>query len=275
MRSSQAPHESNLIQTVLKALDVMECLASTDRPLSTLEVAQLCGLSRPTAYRFLTTLLTRGYVASVEDGHYQLGTRILTLSEGLLDRLDLTKLARSELRELSQASNETVHFAILDDTEMLYIDKVESSQPVRMHSTIGTRNPLHCTAIGKAVLAFIPVEERNALLDRITFIPRTPNTITDRAALVEHLELVYTRGFAIDDIENEEGIRCVGAPVFNHTRRVFAAISISGPAYRLSIPRLLELSTLVITAADAISRKLGYVPQSPSLGDEKLSSLEN
>jgi IclR family KDG regulon transcriptional repressor len=260
MTSSQTPHESNLIQTVLKALDVMECLASTDRPLSTLEVAQLCGLSRPTAYRFLTTLLTRGYVASNQNGHYHLGTRVLTLSKGLLDRLDLTELDRPELRELSQASNETVHFAILDDTEMLYIDKVESSQPVRMHSTIGARNPLHCTAIGKAVLAFIPVEERNALLDRITFIPRTPNTITDRAALAEHLELVYTRGFAIDDIENEEGIRCVGAPVFNHTGRVFAAISISGPAYRLSIPRLLELSTLVITAANAISKKLGYVP---------------
>jgi IclR family KDG regulon transcriptional repressor len=251
----------------------MECLASTDRPLSTLEVAELCGLSRPTAYRFLTTLLARGYVASNQNGHYHLGTRVLTLSKGLLDRLDLTELDRPELRELSQASNETVHFAILDDTEMLYIDKVESSQPVRMHSTIGARNPLHCTAIGKAVLAFIPVEERNALLDRIAFIPRTPNTITDRAALAEHLELVYSRGFAIDDIENEEGIRCVGAPVFNHTGRVFAAISISGPAYRLSIPRLLELSTLVITAANAISNKLGYVPQSPSPGDEKLSSL--
>ncbi|MEJ2560270.1 MAG: helix-turn-helix domain-containing protein, partial [Anaerolineae bacterium] len=105
MTSSQTPHESNLIQTVLKALDVMECLASTDRPLSTLEVAQLCGLSRPTAYRCLTTLLARGYVASNQNGHYHLGTRVLTLSKGLLDRLDLTELDRPELRELSQASN--------------------------------------------------------------------------------------------------------------------------------------------------------------------------
>jgi DNA-binding IclR family transcriptional regulator len=129
-----------------------------------------------------------------------------------------------------------------------------------MHSTIGTRNPLHSTAIGKAILAFLPLEERTTLLDRMILTRRTSNTITDKAVLVEHLDSVHAQGFAIDDIEEEEGLRCVGAPIFNHSRRAIAAVSISGPAYRLSIARLEELSKLVRKTAEVISIKLGHIP---------------
>jgi DNA-binding IclR family transcriptional regulator len=174
--------------------------------------------------------------------------------------LDLPELARADLRELSQTSQETVHLAILDGTEMLYVDKVDSPQSVRMHSVIGTRNPLHCTAMGKAVLAFLPAEECVALLNHITFTPRTSNTITDEKVLLAHLERVRANGFAVDDMENEEGIRCVGAPIFDHTGSVTAAISISGPAYRLSDSRLQELSAVVVETGEAISGKLGYQP---------------
>jgi DNA-binding IclR family transcriptional regulator len=259
---AQTSRKVNLTQSVLKALDTLECLASTDQPLSAQEVAQRCDLSRPTAYRLLTTLLARDYVTTAQDsGHYHIGAQVL--SKSFLDRLDLPELARANLRQLGQVSRETVHLAVLDGTDMLYVGKVDGSQSVRMHCTIGTRNPLHCTAMGKAVLAFLPHEKRTALLDQITLTPRTPNTITDRTALEEHLELVRARGYAIDDMEIEEGIRCVGAPIFDHTGQVIAAVSTSGPVYRISIARLEELSGAVVEATRAISRKLGYMPGSP------------
>lgn len=252
--------EAKLTQTVLKALDVLECLASVDQPLNAAKVAQLCGLSRPTAYRLLATLQSRSYVRQTQDGHYDLGTNVLSLSKSFLDHLDLPELAKPILYELSQVSNETTHLGILDDMSILYIGKVESPQKVRLHSAIGTRNPLYSTAMGKAILAFLPVRQRNALLDRTTFTPHTANTITDPAVLLEHLERIQAQGFAIDDVESEEGIRCVAAPIFSLDGPAFAAVSISGPAYRLSIPKLIELSELVIKAANDISRQVGYVP---------------
>jgi len=229
--------------------------------LSAQDVAQHCSLSRPTAYRHLVTLSTRDYVTTCDDGRsYQVGPKVLELGKSFLDRLDLPELARASMRELSRTSQETVHLTVLDGTEILYVAKVDGPQSVRMYSAIGTRNPLYCTAMGKAILAFLPPEKRTALLDQTTLAPRTPNTITDRTALDRHLELVRSQGFAIDDVEFEEGIRCLGAPILNHTGRVTAAISISGPAYRLSNSRLQELSGRVVEASQAISGKMGYLP---------------
>lgn len=257
----QASREVNLTQSVLKALDILECLASAERPLSAQEVAQHCSLSRPTAYRHLVTLATRDYVTTCDDGRsYQVGPKVLELGKSFLDRLDLPELARASMRELSRTSQETIHLTVLDGTEILYVAKVDGPQSVRMYSAIGTRNPLYCTAMGKAILAFLPPEKRTALLDETTLAPRTANTITDRTALDQHLELVRSQGFAVDDVEFEEGIRCLGAPIFNHTGRVTAAISVSGPAYRLSNSRLQELSGQVVEASEAISSKLGYLP---------------
>jgi DNA-binding IclR family transcriptional regulator len=260
MTSSQTAQESNLSQTVLKAFGILECLADAGRPLSASEAARLCGVSRPTAYRLLNTLVSRGYVIDSEDSSYRLGTKVLSLSKNYIESLDLPELAKPYLRELSQASDETTYLSILDDTEILYVGMVESTQSVRMYCAIGTRNPLYCSSMGKAILAFLPVEERNALLDRITLTPRTANTITDKAELRKELELIRSQGFAIDNVEIEEGVRCLGAPVFNYMGQVFAAVSISGPAYRLSVERLQELSKLVIRATTAISADLGYVP---------------
>lgn len=257
----QANREVTLTQSVLKALDILECLASAEWPLSAQEVAQHCSLSRPTAYRHLVTLATRDYVTTCDDGRsYQVGPKVLELGKSFLDRLDLPELARASMRELSRTSQETVHLTVLDGTEILYVAKVDGPQSVRMYSAIGTRNPLYCTAMGKAILAFLAPEKRTALLDQTTLAPRTANTITDRTTLYRHLELVRSQGFAIDDVEFEEGIRCLGAPIFNHTGQVTAAISISGPAYRLSNSRLQELSGHVVKTSEAISSKLGYLP---------------
>ncbi len=262
MSLKDTPNEANLSQTVLKALDILESVADADRPLSAAKVAKRCKLSRPTAYRLLSTLAARGYVTHVEGSAYRLGTQALSLSKKVLDSLDLPELAKPHMRQLSDVANETVHLSILDNTEILYIARAESSQSVRMASTIGTRNKLHCTAMGKAILAFLPASDQAKLIEQLKLTGCTAAAITDRATLVEELANVRAQKFAIDDEESEDGVRCVGAPIYDHTGRVFAAISVSGPAYRLSVARLNALSSLVIVAADAISGHLGYVPQS-------------
>jgi len=188
MSSKDTPNESNLSQTVLKALDILECVANADRPLSASEAAKLCKVSRPTAYRLLSTLATRGYVAQVIGSHYRLGTQALSLSKKVLDSIDLPELAKPHMRQLSDVTNETVHLSILDNTEILYIARVESSQSVRMTAKIGTRNHLHCTAMGKAILAFLPGVEQARLLEQLKLTGCTAATITAPATLVEELE---------------------------------------------------------------------------------------
>jgi len=254
-------NETNLSQTVLKALDVLECIALAEHPLSAAEVAKQCKLSRPTAYRLICTLNARGYVAEDDDTHYRLGTQTLSLSQNVLDSLDLPELARPYLRQLSDITNETTYLSILDDNEILYIGKAESTQSVRTNTKIGSRNRLHCSSMGKAILAFLPDNERTKLIDQLELTANTPTTITNRADLLGELATIRTQQFALDNEESEDDIRCVGAPIFDHTGHVFAAISVSGPAYRLSQSRLMALSTLVTDMAKTISGRLGYVSQ--------------
>jgi DNA-binding IclR family transcriptional regulator len=261
MPQKDAPSETNLSATVLKALDVLECIALADQPLSTGEVARLCNLSRPTAYRLICTLIARGYVARDGDTHYRLGTQPLSLSQNVLESLDLPELAQPYLRQLSDITNETSYLSILDDDEILYVGKAESSQSLRTNTKIGSRNRLHCTSMGKAILAFLCDSEQANLIERLELTANTSNTITERSALVEELATVRAQQFAVDNEEAEDGVRCVGVPIFDRTGRVFAAISVSGPAYRLSDSRIGALSSLVMDTARTISGRLGHVPQ--------------
>lgn len=251
---------TNLSQTVLKALEILESVAEAKVPLSAGEIAKLCGMSRPTAYRLLTTLQSQGYIAN--NGHeYTLGTKILSLSGDFLASFDLPSISHQYLRQLSEMSGETTYVSILDGTEILYINKVESMQAVHSNCTIGTRNRLYSSSMGKAILAFLPPAERDTILDKIAPLEAfTPNTITERDALLIELERIREQGYAIDDIEGEEDVRCVGAPIFDRVGRPFAAMSLSGPAFRLSVERLHELSSLVVDATQRVSHRMGYDP---------------
>lgn len=260
MLTKDAPNESILSQTVLKALDVLECVANADHPLSAQQVAEALKISRPTAYRLLLTLVSRGYVTEVDGARFRLGTQALSLSNKVLSSIDLPEVARPYMRELSDLTNETVNLSILEGAEILYIARVESSQSIRMMSTIGTRSHLHSTSMGKALLAFLPGEEQRSLVEKITLTPRTAATIAERDLLIKELANVRKQGFAIDNEENEAGVRCVGAPIFDHRGYAFAAISVSGPAYRISVTQLKAISRPLIEATQAISACLGYVP---------------
>jgi IclR family acetate operon transcriptional repressor len=199
-------------------------------------------------------------VATVDGARFRLGTQALSLSQKVLASIDLPEVARPYMRQLSDLTNETVNLSLREGTEILYIARVEGSQSIRMTSTIGTRSHLHSTAMGKALLAFLPAEEQTPLVERLTLLPCTPATITERALLLKELAAVRQQGFAIDNEENETGVRCMGAPIFDHMGYPFAAISISGPAYRTSMAQLQEFSRPLTEAVHAISAHLGHVP---------------
>lgn len=251
-------------QTVLKSLDVLDCLAAARRPLSAPEIAKLCQMSRPTTYRLLTTLMARGYVMVDENYDYSLGTKILGLARVVLDTMNLPKMAQPYLRELSQFSQETSFMSILDDTKILYIAKeegsqVQASQTFQMRSNVGTRLDLHSSGMGKTILANLPADERIALLDRLPLTRHTDHTITDRAALIEELEKIHQRGYAVDNCEGDDWVRCVAAPVYDGGGRVLGAISIAGPAHRMTLEHVHQLSPEVIRVTQAFSKQLGQV----------------
>ncbi len=276
MSHSPESNDANLSGTVIKALDILERLAEGRRAMSAQEIAQACRLSRPTAYRLLTTLMSRGFVRVDDNYQYSLGTRLLSLGRIVLDRIDLQELARPYLHELCAISNETANLSILDGAETLYIGKEESPQSsqtpisVQMRSNIGTRLALHSSAMGKAILAYSTPDARQSLLSRTTPLKRyTLNTITDPDALARELERIRQQGYATDDREVDDGTRCVAAPVFDSGGRVIAAMSIAGPAYRLTLDRLHRLSGDVIRVTQALSRQLGYSGENMNGVDRK------
>lgn len=249
-------------QTVLKSLDVLDCLAAARQPLSAPKIAKLCRMSRPTAYRLLTTLMGRGYVMVDEDYNYSLGTKILVLARVVLDTMNLPKLAQPYLHELSQLSQETAFMSILDGVNILYIAKEESpqvqdSQAFQMRSNVGTRLDLHSSAMGKAILANLPPAEGHTLLSRLNLTRYTDQTLTDRNALIRELEQIRQQGYAIDNCEGDDWVRCVAAPVYDSSGRVLGAISIAGPAHRMTLDYIQQLSGDVVRVTQALSRQLG------------------
>jgi IclR family transcriptional regulator, acetate operon repressor len=245
------PSGSNAVE---KTLAVLDALGDHER---IADIAQATGLHKSTVHRILQDFARLGFARATDHGTYQGGARILGLAGRVLARTDAAERARPELNALQQACGGTVHLAMLDGDEAVYVAKVEGSKPYRMASRVGMALPLHCTAIGKAALAALPEPEVQALLARVPMPARTPRTLTEPAALLAHLQEVRLRGWSVDDEENEAGVRCVGAAVLDHTRRVVGAVSVSqltsDPASRTPD----EVGPHVASTALAISRALG------------------
>ncbi|HEY8369908.1 MAG TPA: IclR family transcriptional regulator, partial [Thermodesulfobacteriota bacterium] len=237
-------------------------LGSVARDCGVHEVARGVGLHPSTAYRLLTVLARHQFVQPTpEGGRYGLGLRLLELGNRVLDSLELRTRARPVLEELMAKTRETVFLMVLDGDTGIYVDRIESPQRIRVAANLGYREYLHCSAVGKAILAHVPADRLARIL--AAGLPRlTARTITDPDRLRRHVLEVARRGFAIDDEEGEEGLRCVGAPIFDHQGNVVASVSVSGPAYRLSVDQLEAWGPMVRAAADAISTALGFRPAS-------------
>jgi len=244
--------------TVVKAFAILDFLAQrAGSAVSLAEVAAHIGTSKSTAHRYLTTLEELGVVERDNNDRFQLGPKLIELAGVLLAEHDLRRESEPFLIDLASSTQETVHLAVPSGNEVVYLAKVESPHPIRMASRIGARMPMYSTALGKAILAYLPTERVQEIID--AGIPsRTPYTVSSAEALRVELEQVRARGFALDDQENELGVRCVGAPIFDYSGEVVGAISVSGPAHRLSREMLLKLGPLVRETALKVSRRLGY-----------------
>jgi len=247
----------------LKALDkslaILEILSRENSPLSIAELSERLGIYPSTIHRILDTLRYWGYVE--QDSHtqrYQLGLKVLELSMAKLQGMEFLKEAAPYLKELQNQSNETVHLAILEEGEVLYLDKEESSQSIRTVSRVGRRVPAHCTALGKVLLAYLDQEEQEKVINEKGVSRFTENTITDKKKLREELSKVREQGFAEDREEHEKDVRCLAAPIKDHRGTVIAAVSLSVPAFRMNASKKRKLKETLIQAGEDISKRLGY-----------------
>lgn len=247
-----------IVKPVYRAMQVLQCLGEEKQPRSLTEISHRVGFPKTTVYRYLRTLCECGLVAhDPQTELYRLGMRLYELGQLVDEQLRFKQVAKPFMDELRDRYNETVNLGILDGKDIIYVEMAKSRRSLRMQAQVGSRDPAWTTALGRAMLAFVPNDEWfQHLPSRLK--PRTFKTVTSRAALKRELEETRRRGYAIDNEENEEGARCIGAPIFNHLARVVAAISISGPISRLGHQVEKEVATALMQAADSISEELGY-----------------
>jgi DNA-binding IclR family transcriptional regulator len=248
---------ARVLRSVNNALAVLESF-SVERPeIGVTELAHTLGLGKSTVHRLLTSLASRGYVRKNPDTErYCLGFKAFEVGSLAAGRGAIREIAAPFLRSLMLATKETVHLGVLDEWEVVYIDKIESDQPLQMYSRVGRRAPLHCTALGKSLAAW----ETEEWIDR--FLGRRPRayttaTLTEPADLRRELAKIRAARYALDVEEFAQGLKCVAAPVFDHSRRVVASLGIAGPSVRLSSDRLPRLAALVRETAAGASRALG------------------
>jgi len=248
------------ISSLAKGLSVLELLAEK-QALKVSDVARHLGQNRAASHRFLATLKLLGYTEKDDDDRYRLTFRVLELGMKVANRNEILRIVRHYMTELSQAFNETVNLGYFDGQDILHLDKIDSKEVLRMDSELGSRAPAYCTALGKALLAYLPVEQREKYLQKQRLSPHGPNTITSRKLLQREISRIRDLGYAVDNEELAPGLRCVAAPVFDHTGRARYAVSVSGPAVRMTFERIEQIQTQLASICDKISARLGHSTQ--------------
>jgi DNA-binding IclR family transcriptional regulator len=250
------------VQVLERALAILDVLAETQGDYGPAELSRRLSLHKSTIHRLLFVLQEHGFVRSV-NGRYSLGMRLFELGSRAVARIDVRQYAHPFLSRLVDQTGETAHLAVLLGSEMVSILNVQSPKKLRTPVTVGGRTPLHCTSVGKAVLAFMPDAERHRIMSGLTFPRFTRKTLVSRAALAAELVRTRGRGYALDNEEIEEGMRCLGVPIHDYSGRVVGAISIAGPTFRVTTRRVPELARAVLAAGEELSATLGYRADSP------------
>lgn len=245
-----------VISSLGKGLRVLELLADHGE-LGAATLAAHLQTNRASAHRFLLTLRDLGYVEKTEEGRYRLTFKVAELGMKKLGQFEIRHIARPLMQELATAFGETVNLGYWDRGVIVHLDKIDSTEILRMDSGLGTGAPAYCTGLGKAILAFLPAEEVASYLQRVEFRQMTPNTITSVAAMQTELEKVRKTGFAIDNEELSIGLRCVAAPIFDYAGRPRFALSISGPTHRISDAKIDPMASKLKEVCQRLTEKMG------------------
>ena len=252
-RSNAAP-----VGVLTKVLSIFDLLDRSPGGLQLRSIAEQTGLNKSTAYRFLAHLERAGYLVRDLTGAYLIGPRLVHLGANSTYQATICKLSRPAMESLWRETGETVNLGALDGAEVLYLDVLESPHHFRLSSQTGMRRAINCTALGKAILAWLPPATRDELLAHMRFEKRTPHSITQPAELLTELGRIQRRGYALDNEEVETGACCVAAPIFDSSGLITASISVAGPITRMGHNRIPAISSAVTKAAADISRLLGY-----------------
>ena len=249
-----------LINSILRASNVLRCFLGEKSHFKISEIARQLKLDRSTTYRILLSLEKCGLVEKDQKtGEYSLGLSTFEIGNTYLRRMDFPKISKPIMTELSLKVQETIHLAVISDTEIVYVDKVDSPRTLGVMSKIGQRAPVYCTALGKVLLAFQPENEQSRIIRKIRLTPLTPRTITSKEKLVEELKAIRKQGYSLDHREIEGEVECIGAPIRDHLGNVIAALSISGPQKKIGTPQERQFVSSVVRATALISSKLGYM----------------
>ncbi len=263
------------IKVLNKSLSILDTILRQGSAMSMTEISEKLGLYPSTTHRILDTLKHWGYVEQEPNNQrYQLGLKVIELGMAKFHQMDLAREATPYLKELVKQCNETIHLGVLEEEEVLYLAKEESSQTIRMCSFVGKRAPVHCTALGKVLLAYLPEGEKKKILGKRELPRLTEKTITDKEELEKELNRIKKQGFALDRGENEKDVCCIAAPIKNCQGKVIAAISISTPVYRIDINKQNHLKETLIETTKKISKRLGYKEKSQKEEKKEVKTIE-
>jgi DNA-binding IclR family transcriptional regulator len=258
-KSASAP-----VGVISKVLKILETLQGSASGLGLKAICDATGIHKSTAHRFLKHLEREGYLIHTEAGAYLIGPRLSQMTARVHPQANLQAVARPVLWELWKSTQETVNLAVLDQNTVLYVEVMESPHEFRLSSRVGTRRPLHATALGKALAAFLPGELRDGILGTISFQPSTQKTIMNMVQLRRELQKIRRQGYALDDEEAVMGARCVSAPILDSKGEAVAAVSVSGPVTRVSLGQVAILAEAVTSAARSISASMGFHASEPT-----------
>jgi DNA-binding IclR family transcriptional regulator len=250
-------------QVLDRSFAILDVLGESNEDLSLADMGKKLDLNKSTSYRLLRTLERHRFAEKdFGTGKYRLGSKLLELGARAVARFDLVTIGRPYLEKLSAQTGETAHLGVLCDHEVVSMAAANGRHALRMSVTVGGKAPVHCSSLGKAILALLPENEVDMIVRKYGLKAYTRNTITRRSDLKAELAQIRTRGFAIDDQELEEGLKCIGAAVQDYSGTVVAALSVAGAALRLSKKRVTTLAPLVARVAADFSASLGYRPKS-------------
>lgn len=248
-----------LIQSVERAADILELFLISKPELSVKEISEQLGLSKSTVHGLIKTLEHRGYLQqNPDDLKYKLGLKLFELGSFIGNQLDIVKIAQPIIKDTVEKLKETVHLVVRQQDELIYVEKLEGPHTLRIYSHVGKTAPIHCTGVGKAILAYLDEKEVDRILTSNDLESFTEFTVTDIKEIKKQLEFTREYGYSWDDEEIELGLKCIAAPIFDHNGIVIASISCASPKMRLTEDRLPVVIEGIKSAASEISRCLGY-----------------